>query len=126
MNEVLDRHRLFKSDKIKIDKTKKRYKKLFSFLLFFNLSEGWKPLPEIASIAITSRKMSQTFNSVRAMGNSSTIQFGVIVVYLMGNNKQKVEAGRFENITKARKFANDLAAYLTVNIIDYTKQEEES
>ncbi len=124
MNEVLDNHQVFKSAQIKIDKTKKRYKKLFSFLFVFSLSEGWKHLPEITSVSITSRKMNQTFNSVRAMGNSSTVQFGVIVVYLMTTSKQKVEAGRFENIKKAQKFANDLASYLTVDIIDYTKREE--
>ncbi len=126
MNDVLDNSPVFKSTQIKIDKTKKRYKKLFPFLFIFSLSEGWKALPEISFVSITSRKMSQTFNSARAMGNSSTIQYGVIVVYLMVNNKHKVEAGRFDNIIKARKFANDLSSYLTVDVIDYTKPEEGS
>lgn len=123
MNDVLDSHHIFKSAQIKVDKTKRRYKKLFPFLLVFSLSDGWKPLPEIISVSITSRKMSQTFNSAKAMGNSSTVQFGVIVVYLMGASNQKVEAGRFENIKHAKKFATDLASYLTVNILDYTKPE---
>lgn len=113
----------YEDDYITIDFHKKRYKKLYSFL-FFKLSEGWKKLPEINWVGLTNRNAQQ---NIRGMGigiASTSVKYGISVVYLMYSPRVKIEVAKFKEYKNALSYAQKIAKKINVNFIDYTKPEE--
>ncbi len=78
---------MFKDKEVIIDIDNSRYKKLFHLLGIFPMSDGWKKLPEVKSVALTEINMNQRLATGISVVNTSTIGKKFYVIYLYGSQK---------------------------------------
>lgn len=114
-------NRVFNQSGIKIDKTKKRYRKYIS-LLFFDINDEWQNLPDVAFVSFTRVKGGQTFNSSKTMGNSSTSKINLYCVYFCEDVKKKKMILKTKDKEEAYFFAYSSAKYLGVELKKYVNR----
>lgn len=116
---------MFKSKQLYIDKEQQRYKRFFRFLgIPFN--EGWKPLPQVKLVGVTRISVARTISSPfpAAAGNGGLFEDKDqrYFVFMIASKTKKIEIFRVEDLSKALEFAGDVAHYLQVPLVDYTKK----
>lgn len=110
---------MFQGKGLLIDKQNQRFKKFVSFLGF--KFGDWQPLRKFTFVATTQRKGTQTLNSARTMGNSSTVTFPLFCVYLCIDKNRKILVMKSKKQQEAKTLAKGVSDYLKIDWIDYIK-----
>ncbi len=108
---------LFGSQRLEIDRERKRYRSLISVLNLFN-SGTWRSYPQVENLFIKRSKESQTMALGPIQRSYSSMVYDV---YLKITSDEKIFLGSGKSKQKLMQKIAPLKTYLDVELIDYSK-----